>query len=336
MDFGRRADNPGFTLNHLIRAKVILRILDFPEAVMEVSSPRPWALLKEACLAWVADNAQSLGAAMAFYTISSIAPVLIIATAIAGLVFGREAAQGEVLRQIQAWVGQAGAAAIQTVLQSANRPTLGTIVGAVGIVTLLLSASGAFLELQQALNRIWKVKPRAEGILAGTMRKRFLSFGLVLGTGFLLLFSLALSAVVGILGKFMEDLLPGPAFLFEFAHAFVSFGVMTLLFAMIFKVLPDTYIPWSDVWLGATVTSLLFTIGRMLIGLYLGRSSVASVYGAAASLAIVLVWIYYSAQILLWGAEFTHVYANHYGSRVPSVSHPPVEGMGARAEARKA
>jgi membrane protein len=294
-----------------------------------------WALLKEACSAWESDKAPSLGAALAFYTISSIAPVLIVATAVAGAVFGQEAAQGEILRQIEAWVGHAGAAAIQTVLQSANRPALGTIAGAIGLVTLFLGASGAFLELQDALNKIWRVKPRSESILAGTMRKRFLSFGLVLGTGFLLLLSLALSAGLAVAGKFMADLLPAPAILFESANALISLGATTLLFAMVFKVLPDTEIAWRDVWIGAAVTSLLFTIGKMLIGLYLGRSGVASAYGAAASLVVVLVWVYYSAQILLLGAEFTHTYAIRRGSKVQAIATPWAGAMGAAAGAQK-
>jgi membrane protein len=297
------------------------RTLDSLGAAMAVANPRmAWALLKEACTAWITDNVPSLGAALAFYTIFSVTPVLMVATAVAGLVFGREAAQGEILRQIQAFVGYPGAETIQTVIQSANRPALGTIATALGIGAVLLGASGAFVELHDALNKIWKVKPRSESILVGTMRKRFLSFGLVLGTGFLLLVSLALSAALAIAGKFVGYLLPAPAFLFEFANSLLSFGVITVLFAMIYKVLPDTKIAWRDVWIGATVTSLLFTLGKMLIGLYLGKSSLASAYGAAASFVIVLIWVYYSAQILLLGAEFTHIYATKYGSRARPIS----------------
>lgn len=293
-------------------------------------------LLKEACCAWAADNAPSLGAALAFYAIFSFAPVLIVATAVAGAVFGREAAEGEVLRQIQAWVGPTGATAIQTVIQSANRPALGTIASALGITTLLLGASGAFVELQDALNKIWRVERRPESILVYTMRKRFLSFGLVLGTGFLLAVSLALSTALAGAGRFMEHLLPAPAPLFESVNALLSFAAITLLFAMIFRVLPDTEIAWSDVWIGAAVTSLLFTIGKMLIGLYLGRSTIASAYGAAASLVVFLVWVYYSAQIFLLGAEFTQIYANKHGSRAKPIS-PPVAGKtGAVTAARKA
>jgi membrane protein len=258
----------------------------------------------------------SQGAALAFYTIFSLAPVVIVAIAVAGVVFGRQAAEGEILRQIQSLVGHAGAVTIQTVIQRADRPALGIIASTVGLLTVLLGASGAFLELQDDLNKIWKVKPRSESFWVCAIRKRLLSFGLVVGTGFLLLVSLALSAALAAVGTFMGHLLPIPAFLLESVNFLLSFAVITLLFAMIFKVLPDTQIAWGDVWIGAAVTSLLFTFGKMLIGLYLGRSSVASAYGAAGSLVIVLVWVYYSAQIALFGAEFTRVYANKRGSRL--------------------
>ncbi len=288
-----------------------------------VLNPRlVWALIKEACSAWVADNAPSRGAALAFYTVLSLAPVLIIAIALAGLAFGREAAQGEILWQFQTFVGHTGAAAIQTLIQSAARPGLGTIAGAIGLGTALVGASAAFVELQDALNKIWKVKPSSEKIWVSAIRQRFLSFCLVLGTGFLLSVSLALSASLTAVGRFMGHLLPVPASLLEAGHFLVSSGIITLLFAIIFKALPDTEITWADVWLGAAVTSLLFTIVKMLIGLYLGMSALASAYGAASSLAVLLVWVYYSAQIILLGAEFTHIYANKHGSRAGSIIRP--------------
>ena len=274
-----------------------------------------WRLLKDASCAWLEDNAPRLGAALAFYAVFSLAPVLIIATAIVGIVFGREAAEGEISRQIQSWMGLGGSAAILAVIQSANRPALGTIAGVIGMGTLLLGASGAFVELQDALNRIWKVKPRSESIFFGMVRKRFLSFGLVLSTGSLLVMSLAMSTALAAAGKFVGYLLPAPVILFEFVNTLLSLCVITLMMAMIFKVLPDTDIAWRDVWVGAAVTSLLFTVGKMLIGLYLGKSTMASAYGAAASFVVILVWIYYSAQILLWGAEFTYIYATKYGSK---------------------
>ena len=283
-----------------------------------------YALLREACSAWVEDDASTLGAALAFYTIFSLAPVLIVTIAVAGLAFGKRAAEGEILQQLQSVIGEMGARAVQALLQTVNRPTIGVIASAIGIGTVLIGASGAFVELQNALDKIWKVKrSRSESVWVGAIRKRFFSFGLVLGTGFLLMVSLVISAALGAAGRFVGHLLPGPVALLESATALLSFSVITLLLAMIFKFLPATEIAWSDVWIGATVASLLFTIGKALIGVYLGRSTVASAYGAAASLVVLLVWVYYSAQILLLGAEVTHVYANKYGSRVKPV--PPGE-----------
>lgn len=284
-----------------------------------------YALLKDACRAWRDDNAPSLGAALAFYTIFSLAPVLIVAIAVAGLAFGQRVAEGEIFRQLQTLVGETGAKAVQAIITSADRPALGIIAGAIGIGTVLLGASGAFVELQDTLNKIWRVPRRSEGIFLRTIRQRFFSFGLVLGVGFLLMASLVLSAALGAAGRFMAQLLPGPPALLELVNGVLSLGVITLLLAMIFKFLPDTKIDWNDVWIGAAVASLLFTIGKALIGVYLGRSTVASAYGAAASLVIILVWVYYSAQILLLGAEVTHVYANKHGSRVGSVSRRMTE-----------
>jgi membrane protein len=282
---------------------------------LSVNLKAGYALFKEACAAWAEDNAPSLGAALAFYTIFSLAPVLIVAIAIAGLAFGQKAAEGEFLLQLQALVGQTGARAVQAIIQSANRPTLGVIATTIGIGTALIGASGAFVQLQDALNKIWRVQRRSESIFLAVIRGRFLSFGLVLGLGFLLLVSLVVSAALGALGDFMGPLLPWPAYLLESVNFLLSLGVIALLLAMIFKYLPDTEIEWSDVWIGAAVASLLLTIGKALIGLYLARSTVALAYGAAASLVIILSWVYYSAQILLLGAEVTHVYAKKHGSR---------------------
>lgn len=277
-----------------------------------------YALSKEACAAWAEDNAPSMGAALAFYTVFSLAPVLIVAISVAGLAFGQETAEGEFSRQLQGLVGETGARAIQAIIQSANRPALGIIASAIGIGTLLVGASGAFVELQGALNKIWKVQRRSESVWLRVIRQRFLSFGLVLGLGFLLLVSLVVSAALGAVGNFIAPLLPWPVFLLESVNFLLSLGVIALLLAMIFKYLPNTEIAWSDVWIGAAVASLLLTTGKALIGLYLGRSTVASAYGAAASLVIILTWVYYSAQILLLGAEVTHVYANKHGSRAKS------------------
>lgn len=301
--------------------------LDLPAASRESANLNvTYDLIKESCSAWVEDDAPSLGAALAFYTIFSLAPVLMVAMAVAGLVFGHQAAEGEILLQLQVLVGETGARVGQTFIQGADRPVLGVVASTIAIGTILVGASGAFVEFQAALDKIWRVKRRSESFIFGVVRKRFLSFGLVLGTGFLLLASLVLSAALGAVGKFMGTLLPGPVFLLELVNSLFSFGVIMLLLATIFKFVPDTEIAWRDVWIGAAVASLLLTIGKVLIGFYLGRSTLASAYGAAGSLVIVLIWIYYSAQILLFGAEVTHVYANKYGSRAKLVTPFPTSG----------
>jgi membrane protein len=282
-------------------------------------------LLKEASSNWMEDNAPSLGAALAFYTIFSLAPVLIVTTAVASLVFERRVVQGEILQQIEALVGHGGAAAVQSVLHSMNRPVVRTLASVVGIAIVLVGASGAFVELQGALNKIWKVKPREESFWVCALKSRCSSFGLVLGTGLLLVVSLALSAALEAMATFMGHLLPSARFLLlESANFIVSTAIIMLLFAMIYKVLPDTPIAWSDVWIGAGATAFFFSVGKFLIGLYLGRSTMASAYGAAGSLVILLVWVYYSAQLLLLGAEFTHVYAGKHGSRAGLALPPPV------------
>ncbi len=286
------------------------------------------ALLKEACFAWLQDNAPSMGAALTFYATLSLAPVLIVATAVAGLGFWQKMAEAEVLRHIQALMGDTGARVFQTAIKSANRSALGAIAGTLAVGTILLGASGAFIELQDALNKIWRVERKSGSILLGAIRQRFLSFGLVLGTGVLLLLSLLSSAALGAAEKFMEHLLPGPVFWAELVDFLFSFGVITLLLAAIYRLLPDTEIAWNDVWIGAAIASLLFTIGKVLIGLFLTGSAVASAYGAVSSPLIVLVWIYYSAQIFLFGAEITHVYANKHGSRVESASRTATPARG--------
>ena len=273
-----------------------------------------WTLLKETFSEWSEDKASRLAAALAYYTIFSLAPLLIIAIAVAGLVFGQEAAQGELVAQIQGLVGQEGAKLIETMIQSASKPTSGIIATAIAIATILFGASGLFGQLQDALNTIWEVKPKPERSILGMVKDRFLSFTMVLGIGFLLLVSLIISAVLSALNPYLTDLLPGSIYLIQILNVVISFGVITLLFAMIYKVLPDVKIAWGDVWIGAAVTSLLFTLGKFLIGLYLGNSSAGSAYGAAGSLVVLLLWVYYSAQILLFGAEFTQVYAKRRGS----------------------
>ena len=285
-----------------------------------------WVLLKESGLAWLQDNAPSMGAALTFYAILSLAPVLIVATAVAGLGFWQKTAEAEVLRHIQALVGETGARILQTAILNANRPALGAIASIIGVGILLVGASGAFVELQDSLNRIWRVERKSGSILLGAIRQRFLSFSLVLGTGVLLLLSLVSSAALAAVENFMGHLLPWPLFFWESVDFLFWCGLITLLLAAIFKLLPDTEIAWADVWLGAAIASLLFTTGKALIGLYLAGSVVGSAYGAVSSPLVVLVWIYYSAQIVLFGAEITHVYANKHGSRITSASRTATPG----------
>ncbi|MDV2991396.1 MAG: hypothetical protein N4J56_001050 [Chroococcidiopsis sp. SAG 2025] len=274
------------------------------------------SLLRETFTEWNEDKASRLAAALAYYTVFSLAPMLIIAIAIAGAVFGEEAARGEIVTQIQGLVGRDGAKFIETAIEGASKPKAGTIASLISIAVLLFGASGLFAQLQDSLNTIWEVQPKPGRGLIGILRDRFLSFTMVLGVGFLLLVSLVLSAGLSGLVNFLGSLLPGIGALLQIANFVLSFAVTTLLFGLIYKVLPDVKIAWSDVWSGAIVTSLLFSIGRFALGLYLGNSSFGSTYGAAGSVVIILVWVYYAAQILFFGAEFTQVYARRYGSRI--------------------
>jgi membrane protein len=272
-------------------------------------------LLNKAGAAWLVDNAPRLGAALAFYTLFSIAPVLIVAVSVAGLAFGRTAAQGEIVRQFQGLMGTQGAKAVESIIQSTNRPALGVFATLLALLAIVIGASGAFNELQDALNIIWRVDRSTENIWTVNIKQRFFSLGLVVATGFLLLASLVVTAALSAAEKLFSNLLPISILFLESIHIVFSFVVVTVLFALILKFIPDAEIPWNDVWMGAAVASLLFTAGKVLIGVYLGHSALASAYGAAASLVIFLIWIYYSAQILLFGAELTHVYALKYGSR---------------------
>ena len=277
-------------------------------------------LIRNTIHEWQEDRAPRLAAALAYYTTFSLAPVLILIIAIAGLVGGQQAAQSQVMAQIQDLLGPQGSTFVQGMIQSASQPATGIAATLIGAATLLFGALGVFGELQNSLNMIWDVKPKpARNLWDGIKRfflGRLLSFTMVLGIGFLLLASLVLSAALSALGQFVSATLPLANLWLQLINFFSSFLVITLLFAMIFKFLPEADIAWKDVWLGAAVTSALFTLGKFLIGLYLGRSRVGSIFGAAGSLAILLIWIYYSAQILFFGAEFTQVYANLYGSKI--------------------
>jgi membrane protein len=275
-----------------------------------------WRLLKDAALSWRDDYAPSMGAALAYYTTFSAAPLLLIVVSVAGLVFGRDAARGEIFNQLDGLIGEEGALAVQGLLQSVSKPAEGVFATLLGTAVLLIGATTVFAELQDALDRIWRapVRDRSSGLWS-LLRARLLSFGMILGIGFLLMVSLVVSAGLAALGRWWAPVFGGWELLAQGANVLISFGLITVIFALIYKIMPRVRVQWRDVWVGASVTALLFTIGKSLIGLYIGRSGVTSGFGAAGSLAVVLVWVYYSAQIFLLGAEFTWVYAHTFGSR---------------------
>jgi membrane protein len=284
-----------------------------------------WELLERAAIKWNADDCLTLGAALAYYTVFSLAPILVIVIAVAGAVFGPEAAQGEIVGQIQGRVGEEGATAIQSLIESASRQGAGPRATIIGLLVLLFGSTSAFSQLQSALNTIWEVPPRVHAGLWAMVRARFLSFAAVLGTGFLLSVSLVLSAAVAAFGRFGWGWMPGIGRVLALADFLGSLLVHTLLFAMIFKLLPDVTIRWRDVWLGAAVTAGLFSVGKLVIGLYLGTSEVGAAYGAAGWVILVLAWVYYSAQIVLFGAEFTRA---HQRSSPPHTPLPSGERAG--------
>ncbi|MEO8079823.1 MAG: YihY/virulence factor BrkB family protein [Caldimonas sp.] len=274
-----------------------------------------WALVKAAGSSWIDDYAPSMGAALSYYTVFSLAPLLLIVISIAGLVFGEEAARGEIFEQLRGLMGTDAARGVEGVLQSVNRPTQGIVATVIGVAVLLVGATTVFAELQDAMDRIWRAPARDKtGGLMGLLRTRLLSFGMILGIAFLLMVSLVLGAVISALGKWWGSFFAGWEVLAQVVNIGVGFLLTTAVFAMIYKLMPRVHVKWHDVWLGAIVTSLLFTAGKFLIGLYIGKSGVASGFGAAGSLVVVFIWVYYSAQIFLMGAEFTWVYARTFGS----------------------
>ncbi|MEH1888241.1 MAG: YihY/virulence factor BrkB family protein [Nostoc sp.] len=275
-----------------------------------------WKLLQETFKEWSEDKASRLAAALAYYTIFSIAPLLIIVIAIAGVVFGEDAARGQIVGQIQGLVGKDGAQFIQTAIQNANKPQTGALASIISVVVLLVGATGLFTELQDSLNTIWEVKAKPGRGVNNMIRLRFLSFAMVIGIGFLLLVSLVISTALAALVKYFGNILPGVDFLWRIVNFALSFSITTALFGLIFKVLPDVKITWNDVFIGSVITSFLFSIGRFLLGQYLGNGSFGSTYGAAGSLVVLLAWVNYAAQILFFGAEFTQVYARRYGSGI--------------------
>ena len=273
-----------------------------------------FGLLKQTFKEFGEDKVPRLGAALSYYTIFSMAPLLLIVIAVAGLVFGHKAAQGQVFDQLKTVMGPSTAATVQEMVQNAGKPKSGAIATILGVITLILGASGVFGQLKDALNTIWDVAPKkTEGIM-GLIKDRFLSAAMVFGIGFLLLVSLVIDALLSALGKYGSQHLPGGEAIWHILSLVVSFVVITALFAMIFRLLPDLKIEWRDVWFGAAFTSFLFVLGKFALGLYLARSAVGSSFGAAGSLVVLLIWIYYSAQIVLFGAEFTQVYARNEGS----------------------
>lgn len=270
-------------------------------------------LFGDAAGAWWDDDAPRLGASLAYYTLFAIAPILLVATAIAGAAFGEEAVRGEIVGQLDSLVGREGAMAVQSLLEGASQRRAGILATVIGSITFLVAATGAFLELQVAFNTIWRVKVKPGVSLKAFLLDRLRSFGLVVAVGFLLLVSLAVTAALAALNTWLSRLAPEVPLLWSAIGLLVSLVVTTGLFAMLFRFLPDVRLHWRDVTMGALVTAVLFAIGQQLIGLYLGQSSMASAYGAAGSMMVLLLWVYYSCQILLFGAEFTRVYAKQRG-----------------------
>ncbi len=273
-----------------------------------------FGLLKQTFKEFGDDKVPRLGAALSYYTIFSMAPLLLIVIGVAGLVFGHQAAQGQVFDQLKTVMGPATAATVQEMVKNAGKPKSGSIATIIGVITLILGASGVFGQLKDALNTIWDVKPKKPAGIMGLIKDRFLSASMVFGIGFLLLVSLVVDAMLAAVGKYGAKHLPGGEAIWHIVSLVVSFVVVTALFAMIFRLLPDLKIEWRDVWLGAAFTSFLFVLGKFALGLYLAKSAVGSSFGAAGSLVVLLVWVYYSAQIVLFGAEFTQVYARAEGS----------------------
>lgn len=282
-------------------------------------------LLSETVREWIDDSAAQHAAALAFYTMFSLAPLLVIAVSIAGLVFGDDAARGEVRGQISHYIGTAGAETVQQILRNAERPALGTIAGIIGLVVLLVGASGVFAQLKTSMDVMFDVPPDPNATWLSTITDRFLSFTMVLGTGFLLLVSLVLSTVLTAAVTWLGDLSGAAATIVMVANLVVGALFAAGLFAAIFRYVPSVRSPWSDVWPGAILTALLFSIGRIVLGWYLGSGSVGSAYGAAGSLVIVLAWVYYSAQILFLGAEFTQVYGARRRGDAPGDSANTIE-----------
>jgi len=292
-------------------------------------------LVKESFQEWIKDKCPRMGAALAYYTAFSLAPLLVIAIAIAGMIFGQQAAEGGLAEELRATVGRPAAVAIEDILKQGNTNNNG-LASALGLIALLVGASGVFVELEDALNTIWEIPPEKSATFLAFVRDRVLSFTLVLATGFLLLVSLVASAVLSAVGRLLTPAsLPGGVLLWQTINVVVSYLFVALLFAFIFKYVPNTRVRWRDVWLGAALTAFLFTVGKHLLGLYLGETGIASAFGAAGSLAVILVWVFFSAQILLLGAEFTHRYAVHMSAHPETTAAAPAPSAAEQGPADK-
>lgn len=278
-------------------------------------------LLLEAVKGWWTHNVPRLGASLSYYTIFALAPVLLVAISVAGAVFGEDAVRGRVVGELEDLTGRSSAVVIQQLLARASDQEAGAVAAVVGGVTFLLTSTGAFLELQAALNQIWGVKAQPGVNVISFLKQRLVSFGLVVGIGFLLLVSLAVSAALSAAEDWITGRFPAASLTTQVTSFLLSFGVITVLFALLYKVLPDVKLAWKDVWVGGAVTALLFSVGKYLIGLYLGSSAPASSYAAAGSFLVFLLWVYYSAQIVLLGAEFTRVWAERTTGPARSVEH---------------
>lgn len=294
---------------------------------------RAWQLMKAAVSAWIDDYAPSMGAALSYYTLFSLAPLLLIVIGVGGLFFGADAVRGELFSTLAELMGADGAKTVERLLASVAKPEEGVMATIVGLVVLVIGATTVFAELQSALDRIWRVpEAKKKSGVWSLVRARLLSFGMIMGIAFLLMVSLVMTALVAALGKWWSPVFGAWEATLQVVNFAVSFGMITVLFALIYKIIPTARIRWRDVWIGAAFTALLFTIGKSLIGLYIGKSAVASGFGAAGSLVVLMVWVYYSAQIFLIGAEFTWIYAHEHGSRREKPRSADVQKALVRAE----
>ena len=281
-----------------------------------------WKLITQTVDEWQQDEAPRMGASLAYYALFSLAPLLVIVIFIIGFVYKGDTV-GHIQRQIQSLIGRDVATTVALAIHNASTFGHGIIATIISFAVLTLGATGVFSELHTAMNKIWKVRRRQSGFIVGVLKEKFVAFTMVLGIAFLLLISMIISAVLSALTAYFSYLLPGADFLWHIADLVVSFGVVTLLFALLFRYVPDEHVTWKDVWIGASATAILFDLGKFLIGFYIGETSIGSMFGAAGSVVVILAWVYYSSQLVFLGAEFTHVYAKHYGSKSIAAEERP-------------